>query len=604
MRILFSLLSLLFSFSSPCQKRSATKWDTTPRLNFPLTRFDTSHGKETVTYEEAIAWWKKLDAVSPMVKMMEMGPTDAGLPLYLVFISADKDFNIQSIKRKKKIIILINNGIHPGEPDGIDASMQLARDFIPPYNVTPLPNTGHPTWVRKNLPENVVLAIIPVYNIGGALNRSTNYRIDQNGPVEKGFRGNAQNLDLNRDFIKMDSKNAFTFAKIFHYLDPDIFIDNHVSNGADYQHVMTLLVSQHNKLGGVMGEYMNKTFEPALYPLMKEKGFDLVPYVNHFGEPVDKGWPEFWDSPRYSSGYGTLWNTFSFVLETHMLKPYQQRVEATKALMESFIEFAAQHGKEITALREETMKTQQQQTSFPIAWKWNPAKSTEITFKGFEAGTKKSEVSGLDRLYYDRNKPYEKRIPFYNTYTDTLSVTRPSAYIIPQGWWKVIERLKANGIQMQRLKKDTFIEVEAYRIENYTSGTRPYEGHHLNSNVQIAKTMKKVSFRKGDYLLSLSQKGARFLIEVLEPQAEDSYFAWNFFDPILGQKEGFSDYVFEETAATYLKTHPDLQKKLNEKKASDTAFAKNGYAQLNFIYQNSPYFELSYLQYPVYRIMR
>ncbi|HET7896932.1 MAG TPA: M14 family zinc carboxypeptidase, partial [Flavisolibacter sp.] len=237
-----------------------------------VTRFETSGGKESPTYPEIIRWWKTLGAAYPTIRILEKGPTDAGFPLHLILVSTDQTFDIATIKAKKKNIIFINNGIHPGEPDGIDASMLLVRDIV---------------QNKYKLPANIVLAIIPVYNIGGALNRSTNYRIDQNGPVEKGFRGNAQNLDLNRDFIKMDSKNAMSFAKIFTSLDPDIFIDNHVSNGADYQHVMTLLVSQHNKLGGVMGDYMNKTFEPALYPLMKQKGFDLIPYVNHFGEAVD-----------------------------------------------------------------------------------------------------------------------------------------------------------------------------------------------------------------------------------------------------------------------------------------------------------------------------
>ena len=135
------------------------------------------------------------------------------------------------------------------------------------------------------------------------MNRSPNYRIDQNGPTEKGFRGNSQNLDLNRDFIKCDSKEARSFTEIFHLLDPDVLIDNHVSDGADYQHIMTLLTSQHNKLGGAMGEFMNKQFEPALFSLMKEKGYDLVPYVNAFGDTPETGWSEYWDSPRYSSGY-------------------------------------------------------------------------------------------------------------------------------------------------------------------------------------------------------------------------------------------------------------------------------------------------------------
>lgn len=575
MRTFILSLCLLFSSQAISQKF--------------ITHFEQSGGKASPEYADIIRWWKGLAAAYPTVQLREMGPTDAGYPLHLVLVSTSRTFNIKAIKSQKKTIIFINNGIHPGEPDGIDASMLLARDIV---------------QNRYKLPADIVLAFIPVYNIGGALNRSTNYRIDQNGPEEKGFRGNAQNLDLNRDFIKMDSKNAASFARIFQLLDPDIFIDNHVSNGADYQHVMTLLVSQHNKLGGPMGEFMNKTFEPGLYPLMKKKGFDLVPYVNHFGETPDQGWPEFFDSPRYGSGYGTLWNTFAFVPETHMLKPYQQRVAATKAIMESFIEFADLHGNEIIRLRDETARRQQQQSSFPIAWKWDRTKASEILFKGYDAGRKKSEVSGLERLYYDRNQPFEKKISFYNTYEDTLRIEKPLAYIIPKGWWKVIERLQANNIRMQQLKADTVMEVEAYSITDYTSTARPYEGHHPNSRVQVWKKLKPVQFRKGDYLIPLAQKGIRFLVETLEPQAPDSYFAWNFFDPILGQKEGFSDYVFEETAAAYLRRNEDLQRKLAERKRADTTFANSGAAQLNFVYQNSPYFEGAFQSYPVYRLIR
>lgn len=555
---------------------------------FP-TRYEQTGGKQTATYTEVIDWWKKFDAASPYVAMKEMGETDAGFPLHLVLVSRDKDFNIASIKKKKKTIILINNGIHPGEPDGIDASMLLVKELTNP---------------KQLLPANVVLAIIPVYNIGGALNRSANYRVDQNGPEEFGFRGNAQNLDLNRDFIKADSKNAFAFSKIFHYLDPDVFVDNHVSNGADYQHVMTLIATQHNKLGGKLGEYMNKVFEPGMYTSMKSKGWDLVPYVNHFGDTPEKGWPEFWDSPRYSSGYAALFNTFAFVPETHMLKPYPQRVKATMDLMKSFIEFTSDHASEILQLRADAKKEQLNQQEFPIAWKWDRSVSKEILFKGYESGRKPSLVSGQPRLFYDRNKAFEKKVPFYNVYRDTLSVKKPEAYIVPQGWWKVIERLKANHVKMRRLTRDTTIEVEAYRIESYQAGMRPFEGHHYNAAVKINSNKKRMNFRKGDYFIPMNQQANRFLIQVLEPHAEDSYFAWNFFDPILGQKEGFSDYVFEETANDYLEKNPELRKKLEERKAGDSAFAKNGRAQLNFVYQNSRYFEPAYMQYPVYRIVK
>ncbi len=552
------------------------------------THFEKSNGTESPGYFEIIDWWRKLDERSGKIKMLTMGMTDAGHPLHLVVIANNGDHNFVSIRKNNKRIIFINNGIHPGEPDGIDASMLLARDIV---------------LNKYKIPDNIVLAIIPVYNIGGCLNRSRNYRIDQNGPVEKGFRGNSQNLDLNRDFIKCDSKDARAFTEIFHLLDPDVFVDNHVSNGADYQHVMTLLTSQHNKLGGVMGEFMNQQFEPGLFSLMKDKGYDLITYVNHFGDTPENGWQEFWDSPRYGSGYGTLWHTFSFVPETHMLKPYDQRVKATYALMQSFIEFTAKNSEQIRRLRDQTKLSVKTQTDFPLQWEIDRSVSKTVLYKGYQSGRKPSEVSGLPRLYYDRTKPFEKEVPVYNFYKVKSGVKKPKAYIIPQGWWKVIDLLKLNKVSLRQLPKDTLIQVIETRIVDCKSDARQYEMHHPNTNVSISNSVAKVLFRKGDYYIPLDQVANRFLIETLEPQGEDSYFTWNFFDAILGQKEGFSAYSFEDIAATYLKDHPELKKMLDQRRSTDTAFANSASAQLNFVFQNSTYFEPVNRRYPVYKVI-
>ncbi|MFZ9388961.1 MAG: M14 family metallopeptidase [Chitinophagaceae bacterium] len=553
------------------------------------TRFERSGGTQSPPYHEIIDWWKNLDERSGKVKMIPMGMTDAGYPLHIVVVANNGDYNFQNIRKQDKRIILVNNGIHPGEPDGIDASMLFARDVVAN---------------KFRIPDNVVVVIIPVYNIGGCLNRSQNYRVDQNGPEEFGFRGNSQNLDLNRDFIKCDSRDARAFSEIFHLLDPDVFVDNHVSNGADYQHVMTLLTTQHNKLGGVMGEYIDSEFEPAIYSLMKEKGFDLVTYVNSFSDKPENGWPEYWDSPRYASGYAALWHTFSFVPETHMLKPYKQRVESTYALMKSFVEFTATNSARIRQLRDQTKNRVSYQAEFPIKWSLDRSRFKEVLYKGYESGQKPSEVSGLPRLYYDRNKPFEKKIKIFNHYAVKKTVRKPEAYIIPQGWWKVTELLKLNGVRMNPLKKDTSIEVEVYRIEDYKTLPRQYEMHHLNSEVKVSVSKQKISFRKGDWYIPMDQPANRFLLETLEPEAEDSYFAWNYFDAILGQKEGYSAYAFEDIAAEYLKKNTVLQDSLRKRVATDTAFAKSGGAQLNYVYQNSQWFEPAYLQYPVYRVVK
>lgn len=553
------------------------------------TKYERTGGKETVTYQECIAYYQMLAKRYPQLKMLQMGATDSGYPLHLVILSPDKDFNFESLRKKNKRILLINNGIHPGEPDGIDASMMLLRDIV---------------QGKKKLPSNIVLAVIPLYNIGGSLNRSAFYRVDQNGPAEFGSRGNAQNLDLNRDFIKSDSRNARIFQQIYHLTDQDVFIDNHVSNGADYQHIMTLLCTEYNKLGGVMGEFMHKTFEPGLYNLMKEKGYDLIPYVNHFGDTPDSGWVAFADGPRYSSGYTTLFHTFGFVPETHMLKPYPLRVKATYALMECFIRFTSEHSEEIRRLREQTKNSVKTQTEFPLSWAPDMKQFEYYTFKGFTAGYKPSDISGLPRLYYDRSKPFERKIKIYNTFTPGDPVRKPEAYIIPQGWWAVTDLLKNNGVKMRPFLRDTTITVEVYKIENYQTPQRPYEKHYLHNGVKVSTSKQSVKFLKGDYFIPMDQEANRYLIETLEPTGSDSFFAWNFFDAILGQKEGYSGYVFEDTAAEFLQQHPGLKKELEQKRLQDSTFAKSASAQLNFVYRNSPWNEPGFMRYPVFRVIK
>lgn len=556
-------------------------------LDAQQTPFEKSNGNETATYFQAINFYKNLDNTSSKILMKEMGPIDAGYHLHLVLISNDGKFDPAIWHQQHKVVILINNGIHPGEPDGIDANMMLARDIA---------------LKKIILPDNVVLGIIPVYNIGGALNRNSFSRANQNGPESYGFRGNAQNLDLNRDFIKSDSKNARSFAEIFHYLNPDILIDTHVSDGADYQHVMTLITTQYDKLGKQLGDWLKKTFEPKLFTGMHDKGWDLVPYINVEDTDPSKGFTQFYDSPRYSSGYAALFNTISFMPETHMLKPYKQRVRSTYDLMSTMIQQASLNAKELLEKRKIAIENTIHQNQFALNWKPDTTQYSNITLKGYEAGYKKSDATDLPVLYYEHNKPFTKQVKFYDVYTAENFVDKPFAYIIPQGWWSVIDLLKLNHVQMEALKKDSTLDVSAYHIVDYKSFPKAYEKHHKNYNVSVSKTDEKIKFLKGDYIIRLNQAANRYLIETLEPTGDDGFFAWNFFDAILQEKEGYSDYRWDSIAAQILKTDTVLNHKFQQKRISDTLFANNADAQLNYIYKNSHWYEPAHLRNPVYRI--
>ena len=554
-----------------------------------ITSFEESGGTETATYEEGIAYYKSLADAFGEINVEVYGETDSGRPLHLVTLSLERDFDFESIRTKNKRIYLINNAIHPGEPDGVDASMMFLRDLV--QNID---------QYRAQL-EKTVIAIIPFYNIGGVLNRNDFTRVNQNGPKEHGFRGNARNYDLNRDFIKNDTKNARSFIAIFQKLDPDIFVDTHVSNGADYPYVMTMDIAQKDKLGGVLEDYLEETMMPSLFEHMKNSDYEMIPYVNVFNESPDKGYSQFFDSPRYSAGYTALFHTIGFQSEPHMLKPYKDRVYATYAFLQGVLNVVSRDSELLKKLRDETKASVKTQRHFDISWKLDNSRHTELEFNGYEASYIDSKVTGQKRLFYDRNKPYRKIIPYYNHYVADITIERPDYYFIPRGWHTVIDRLKLNEIELYQFERDSIIAVEVYYIEDYKTRTAPFEGHYMHYDLKVRKETETLRFSKGDYVVPVNQWRNRYIVETLEPQGMDSFFTWNLFDTILQRKEGYSPYVFEEIAAQLLQDDFELNAKFEKRKQADHEFANSSKAQLDFIYMNSPYYENEHLRYPVFR---
>lgn len=551
-----------------------------------LTPFEKGNGNQSPTYEEMRDFYQKLDKNHSTILQKEYGLTDSGYPLEVLFFSKDRNFN--PTKSTKKAILLVNNGIHPGEPDGIDASMMLLRDLA----------EG-----RIEAPKNVLLAFVASYNIGGMLNRGSYSRANQNGPEEYGFRGNARNFDLNRDFIKADTRNARSFQEIFHELNPDVFIDNHVSNGADYQYTLTYIATNKERLGRLLGSYYHQEMNRSISNDLRSKGIDPIPYVNVWNGTPEQGYEQFMDTPRYATGYTTLFNTIGTVPETHMLKPYADRVKVTYENMLSYINYTDKHYKTIKEKRLENLKQYKPGSTYTLGWEIDRSKVESIEFKGYEASKIKSEVSGLPRLFYDRTNPFTKNIKFYNTYKSTKDIQIPRYYIVPKSQWPVIEHLERNRIEMTPLDKDSTFVVELYEISDYQTVKNPYEGHYNHYNTQTKASTKQIRFKKGDFLISTNQPGVKYLLETLEPSAVDSFFNWNFFDSILMRKEHFSDYVFEDTAAQLLKENKALQTVFELEKKINPEMRKSAAMQLNWIYEHSPYFEASYRQYPIARIL-
>ena len=532
----------------------------------------------SATYEECISFYQTLQKQTAAIRIDTAGSTDAGFPLRYITWPG---------KAPNPITILINNGIHPGEPDGIDACMMLLRDAA----------EG-----RIKIPDNVRLVIIPVYNIGGALMRNDNTRVNQIGPQEYGFRGNSQNLDLNRDFTKQDARESRSFARLFNALDPEIFIDNHVSDGADYQHTMTLVSTQYDKLGGELGVFFRKSLDPALYKRMEGAGWPMCPYVNAEDTPPNNGWTQFYDPPRFSSGYAALFQTIAWVPETHMLKPFDQRVRAAYALMKEIIALASEKADSIQSIRANDRKAVAKQQLFPLEWKDSAA--TPWPFRAYRPVYKPSAVTGATRLSYNHSDAIYTSAAVRDHYAPRHFVKTPAAYLIPQAWYDVLDRLQEiKNLPYTRLKRDTMIVVTAYYIDSFKTTPAPYEKHYKHSAIHATPVRLRIDARAGDYLFPLANNSyRRFLIEMLEPEGEDSYFAWNFFDGILQRKEGYSDYRWEDVAAQELAQHPALKAAFEAEKAANPAFSKDPEAQLFFVYKHSRWYEAVHNRYPVYRI--
>lgn len=543
-------------------------------------------GNVSVTYDEAIAQYSALAQKSAFAELREVGMTDVGRPLHVFMIEKPIDSPVQ------RPILFINNGIHPGEPCGIDASLQLAERLL---------TEGHEL---QRFLDSVVVAILPVYNIDGALRRGCCVRANQDGPEEYGFRGNARNLDLNRDFIKAESRNARSFHTLFHHIRPHVLIDTHTSNGADYSYVMTMINAQPDKAGGAIGMYIRQQMTPALYASMANEGFPMTPYVYSLGKTPESGLRDFLETPRFSTGYASLFNTIGYTSETHMLKPFAQRVESTYRFLVSTLAYMYAHASEIVALKEASDRQVAEQELFALNWELDTTRWELIAFDGYTAEYPVSAVTGEPRLRYNRDKPFSKPIRHYTHFEVTKSAQAPEAYIVPFAWEGVISRLVANGVEVEVIEQDMVMEVEAYYIDDFSSASLPYEGRHMKTVKSLRKEVESVQLFKGDCIVRVNQTSNRYIVETLEPEGVDSFFRWGFFDSVLQQKEWYSDYVFEDTAARLLEESPELREAFEAAKANDETLAASPREQLYWIYLRSPHYEGSVNRYPVFRIPR
>lgn len=555
------------------------------------TPYELGNQNQTTTWQQCISFYEQLAAAFPSVlHFTQIGVSDNGIAMHAGVISQDGVFQREQLKHMGRPIFFNNNGIHPGEPEGIDACMALVRDFCTqPERLATLGQT--------------VFLFIPIYNVDGCLNRQNTSRVNQEGPELFGFRANGRNLDLNRDFIKCDSLAAQVFNQFFSAWDPDVMVDTHTSNGADYSYTMTLIQTQADKLGDGLGPFLRQTMLPAIYREMQQRGWPTCPYVNPVKVTPDDGIEDFLEVPRFSTGYAALHHTIGFMPETHMLKPYADRYASMRTLVDVVLAFTVSHAVQIQALRSEAKQAAKHKTQWPVQWKADHSQPSSFRFKGYQAVYNPSKLGNYTRLSYDRSQPWEKDIAYYDHFVADVTIKAPKAYLIPQAWREVIARLQWNKLTLQRLGADQTLEVQTYRIKNLISREHAYEGHLFHDELTLSTQNETIQARVGDYLLTLDQENARYAVETLEPQAHDSFFRWGFFNSVLEKKEAYSDYVFEDSALEMLQEEPELQAKFEAWKLLHPELLANQDAVLGFIFANGKRFnEPEWQRYPVFSL--
>ena len=575
------------------------------------TYYERSGGKETPRYAATIDFCKKLAGASAMVHYISFGKSAQGRDLPLLIIDKDGLADPGEIRKKGRVILLVQACIHPGESEGKDAGLMLVRDMA----VGTTENTAHkpsgfghgaPSSALKNILENVSLLFIPIFNVDGHERFGPYNRINQNGPKEMGWRVNANNLNLNRDFLKAETPEMKAWLKLFNHWMPEFFIDSHTTDGADYQYVLTYLVEVFGDMDEGLTVWSSNNFVPEMNDHLMKSGFPAFPYVDYrrWHDPKSGLISEV-APPMLSQGYTALRNRPGLLIETHMLKPYNQRVEATYECIRTTMEILAKEGKQLQKLELEAdrflVSGELLKKQFPLRFETSMKDSVIVDFLGFEYTAGKSDVSGGEWIKYSKT-PATFRSSYFALAKPVVSVNLPLAYLIPVEWEDVISKLVLHGAAIHRTSKDTVIRLQTYKFKNPKWQQSPYEGHHVLTNIEFDEISEDRLIPKGSAIVETNQQCGRIIPHFLEPKGNGSMVYWGYFDAVFEQKEYGENYVLEKLAADMLAADPGLKKEFEAKKAADTVFAKSPSGILNWFYNKSPYADNRKGIYPVAKI--
>lgn len=547
------------------------------------TPFEQSNGLESPSYDDTIAWLDRLAAETTKLQKVSLGKSPQGRDIWMYVASSEGINESARLKQNTKPSILVQAGIHAGEIDGKDAGMMLLRDIV--------------KGDKSDLLERANLLFVPIFSVDAHERSGKFNRVNQRGPVNMGWRTNANNLNLNRDYAKADTLEMQHMLRAINVWQPDLYLDVHVTDGIDYQYDITFGYNLAQGLSPASFRWLENSYRPAVETALAAQGHIPGPLIFAVDNTdITKGMSLWNPSPRFSNGYGDARHLPTILIENHSLKPFKQRVLGTYVMLEQTLKTV---GDQATKLKS-AIQEDKYRASPLITLTWKSAPLTKgWDFKGIDYTLEQSPISGTDVVRWTGEPKLYPNLPVVAETEPDIKVTRPSAYYIPAQWTQVIDRLNLHGIRMTRLSKPTELKLQQYNLSNPVFNTKAFEGR---LTVKADSTLAKLTttLPEGTVKISTDQPLGDLAILLLEPQSPDSLLQWGFFNPIFTRTEYIEDYAVEPLAAKMLKEDPKLQAEFN-KALENPEFAADPEARLRWFYKRSPYYDNQYLTYPVYR---
>ena len=532
----------------------------------------------TPKFEQTRAYFQKLENASKMVHNTSFGTSPMGRELSLVIVDKDGLTTPEAIRAKGRVIILVESCIHAGEPDGKDASMIFIRDMV----------IG-----KKNIKllDDVSFIFVPVFNVDGHENFTALNRINQNGPRELGTRNTSQQLNLNRDFLKADAPEMKAWLKMYNYWLPELFIDVHVTNGADFQYVMTYAIDNmtSNMEPGIT-KWSQEVYEKQLCEQMEKAGFPIFLYgsFKKYNAPESGFVPDTFD-PRYSQGYAAAHNRLGLLIENHIYKPYKQRVIATVEALEASAKILAENKtslqKAIAQADAYTSSAASRLEPFGFNYRATDEASYMANYLSWGRDTTISDLSGGEWVTHDYNDPITLNIPVYTKFKPSQTIKIPDAYILMPQYKNIVELLDLHGVKYTVLNEPGKAEVETYRYTGGKFSSRQSEGR-IPVQSEFTTQKETLEYPAGSIYIDMNQPASRVAMWLLEPAAPGSLTYWGFFNVCVqaGNEFWIRPQYMEVKGREMLQKDPQLKAAFEKKLQEDAEFAGNPQAILMYFY--------------------